>query len=278
MSLLSFSLKQALSRIAGDDYDRLSEGQAKAAWRWLLAQVRDGAVEIRGELPGRDEPLRINLAWFRAPPSPDLDNHTLTWRGDAVASFGMDDDSAQWVRHLVPIGKPARSLPGADLSNAAPSGFPIEFAERVSSINPTRVVRHVVVDGPSLECALSARSGEIGATPSLETHTQASGSDNPPVNAVEKAEFTGAENASPAGVRKRGPKPKVDPEKFERECHRAIAENGMPNPELDPGWIQADLERHMMKWHGDAIGYKQNRNLVKRAMESFPAKGTIGNN
>lgn len=68
---------------------------------------------------------------------------------------------------------------------------------------------------------------------------------------------------------KRGPKPKVDPAKFEREAHRWLAENGVPDPQLDQNERQADLERHMMVFHKDAIAESRNRELVSRAITSY---------
>lgn len=71
---------------------------------------------------------------------------------------------------------------------------------------------------------------------------------------------------------KRGPKPKVDPAKFEREVHRLIAEHGIPDRTLDPNWGQSELEDAMMKWHSDAIGESQNRKLVSRAIASYMSR------
>lgn len=70
---------------------------------------------------------------------------------------------------------------------------------------------------------------------------------------------------------KRGPKPKVDPFLFEREVHRYIAENGMPDPTVDPLARQADLEKHMMQWHKDQLSTSRNRELVVAAMRSYMA-------
>jgi len=71
---------------------------------------------------------------------------------------------------------------------------------------------------------------------------------------------------------KRGPKPKVDYSAFEREVHSWLAENGVPNPQLDPKERQADLERHMSEFHNDAIGESRNRVLVSRAIASYKSK------
>ena len=66
---------------------------------------------------------------------------------------------------------------------------------------------------------------------------------------------------------KRGPKSKVDPAKFEAEALCWIGEHGIPDPKLDPQVRQADLERHMMSWHKDAINVTRNRELVRLAMK-----------
>lgn len=71
---------------------------------------------------------------------------------------------------------------------------------------------------------------------------------------------------------KRGPKPQVDHDEFEREVHRWLTENGMPDPQLDPNSRQADLERHMSESHNDAIGESQNRKLVSRAIASYMSR------
>jgi hypothetical protein len=71
---------------------------------------------------------------------------------------------------------------------------------------------------------------------------------------------------------KRGPKPKIDYLKFERDVHSWIDENGMPDPKLDPGQRQADLERYMMCLYNDAISESQNRVLVTRAIASYMRK------
>jgi hypothetical protein len=68
---------------------------------------------------------------------------------------------------------------------------------------------------------------------------------------------------------KRGPKPQVVHDEFEREVHRWLTENGMPDPQLDPNSRQADLERHMSEFHNDAIGESRNRVLVRRGMASY---------
>jgi hypothetical protein len=67
-----------------------------------------------------------------------------------------------------------------------------------------------------------------------------------------------------------GPKSKIDRDGFEAEVHRWIAEYGIPDPRLDPDSRQADLERHMMSWHKDTIQERRNRDLVKKAMASYP--------
>lgn len=72
--------------------------------------------------------------------------------------------------------------------------------------------------------------------------------------------------------RRAGPKPKVDPERFEAECHKYIEDEGVPDPKLDPQFRQADVERHMMDWHNGAISASRNRVLVVRAIESFIAR------
>jgi hypothetical protein len=77
-----------------------------------------------------------------------------------------------------------------------------------------------------------------------------------------------------AAQAKRGPKPKVDPIQFEQEVHRYIAENGMPDPTVDPLARQADLEEHMMQWHGDTLGMSRNRVLVSAAMQSYLARNS----
>ena len=71
---------------------------------------------------------------------------------------------------------------------------------------------------------------------------------------------------------KRGPKPKVDPAKFERKVHRLIAEHGIPDRTLDPDWGQSELEDAMMKWHSDAIKESRNRELVRLAIASYMSR------
>lgn len=69
--------------------------------------------------------------------------------------------------------------------------------------------------------------------------------------------------------RKPGPKPKVDRTAFEQEVHRLLDEEGSPNPQIDPDFRQADVERHMMQWHNDSIGETQNRTYVADALSSY---------
>jgi hypothetical protein len=71
---------------------------------------------------------------------------------------------------------------------------------------------------------------------------------------------------------KPGAKPKVNTQAFEKEVHRWIAENGMPNPDIDPESRQSDLERHMTDWHGGKIGESQNRVHVTSAIKSYQIK------
>jgi hypothetical protein len=154
------SLKQALTRIAGDDYDRLTVGQAKEACRWLLAQARDGTVFIRGIFPGKFEASTIDPEWFIKPPVLDLDEDTLTWRGDAVLDTGASEGTSGWVTRQAPIAAPSRSLSGMGISDAQHSSVFIEFAERMDAINPSVTVRNVIVDGATLKAALEATPGE----------------------------------------------------------------------------------------------------------------------
>lgn len=81
-----------------------------------------------------------------------------------------------------------------------------------------------------------------------------------------------AQIVPPVVKRKRGPKPKVDQEKFEKAVHEWIAENGMPNPDIDPNSRQADLERYMMSWHGDRLKDSRNRELVSAAMQTYAVR------
>lgn len=77
-------------------------------------------------------------------------------------------------------------------------------------------------------------------------------------------------------AKKRGPAPKVDPQKFEKEAHRWIADNGMPDPEVDPQSRKADLEQHMLGFFDDIIGETRNRQLVTNAMNSYRKKMAEG--
>ncbi len=70
---------------------------------------------------------------------------------------------------------------------------------------------------------------------------------------------------------KRGPKPKVDPAAFRAEAKRWVEENGIPDPKLDPGSRQADLERHMMVHFCDAIAESRNRELVSEVLREIEA-------
>ena len=74
---------------------------------------------------------------------------------------------------------------------------------------------------------------------------------------------------APLAPGKRGPKPKVDPKEFEKEVHRYLDVEGAPNPVIDPNFRQADVERHMMTWHGEKIGEARNRQLTSEAIASF---------
>lgn len=71
---------------------------------------------------------------------------------------------------------------------------------------------------------------------------------------------------------KPGPKRKVDYEAFEKEVHSWIAYYGLPDPSVDPGQRQADLERHMMEWHHDTCSEAHNRRLVVRAIQTYKAQ------
>ena len=42
----------------------------------------------------------------------------------------------------------------------------------------------------------------------------------------------------------------------------------MPDPKLDSNFRQADLERHMMAWHGKSFS-SRNRELTVLAIEAF---------
>jgi hypothetical protein len=96
---------------------------------------------------------------------------------------------------------------------------------------------------------------------------------------VQEAELTKvlAEHAKKQSLpseppRKLGRKPKIDQAAFERECHRLITENGMPNPQFDPAWTQADLERHMMEWTGEVYSESRVRGLVRNALVTWKPK------
>jgi hypothetical protein len=87
---------------------------------------------------------------------------------------------------------------------------------------------------------------------------------------VGRADVMKAWRATPP-TGKRGPKNKVDPVEFTRVVHQWIAHNGIPDPKLDPRERQADLEKHMMRWHGDKIGVARNRQLVTIAIACYKA-------
>jgi hypothetical protein len=69
--------------------------------------------------------------------------------------------------------------------------------------------------------------------------------------------------------KRRGPKPKVIYQDFYNEVRRVVDEEGFPDPRLDSAFRQADLERHMMRWHNEAIGTTQNRKLVRDSLRTI---------
>jgi hypothetical protein len=71
---------------------------------------------------------------------------------------------------------------------------------------------------------------------------------------------------------KPGPRPKLNYIKFEEEVHRILGEEGIPNPQFDPDFRQADLEKRMLKWHNDTIGESRNRELTAKALASHAKK------
>lgn len=67
---------------------------------------------------------------------------------------------------------------------------------------------------------------------------------------------------------KTGPKPKLDEKEFQREVMKYVKDNGLPDPSIDPTSRQADLERHMMLWHREAVSESTNRKYVTKALRA----------
>lgn len=94
-------------------------------------------------------------------------------------------------------------------------------------------------------------------------------------NQHNKKSILGVSGSPKKPTLKRGPKPKVDPIKFESEVHRLLEQEGTPDPTVDPNFRQSTVEKHMMNWHKEAYGVSQNRVLSKNAIESYNKKFTF---